>query len=407
MQNTKKAVLIAGIILIAFCLRSPLTAVGPLINSIRIDLGISNGLAGFLTTLPLLVFAAFSTFSAKLGSRIGNELTILIGLLVLAAGILLRSADGTAALLAGTFLIGLGIVAGNVLIPSIIKQNFPEKVGIVTSLYSVSMFISGGLASGISVPLASGFHLGWRYTLSVTAVLILAALLVWLPQLRKPSRSAALQKTTSSTASIWRSPLAWKVSFFMGLQSFLFYCAVAWLPTILQSYGINITTAGWMMTFYQVFAIPSGFIVPILADRYSDQRYVTAGVCLIYLAGMVIFLFGGGFSLLLLGIAMMSIGCGASISLAFTFICLRTSNSRQASELSGMSQSVGYLLAAIGPTLLGFLFDHSQTWTSSILLWILAATLLLYFGFSAGKNKYVFLNEQAENLLNEEVVKSY
>lgn len=404
MMNTKKTVLLAGIILVSFCLRTPLTAVGPLVDLIRADLAISNGLVGFLTALPLLVFAAFSPASSKLGSKIGNELTILIGLLILTAGVLFRSAGGTAALLAGTFFIGLGIVAGNVLIPSIIKQKFPDKVGIVTSAYSVSMFISGGLASGFSIPLADGLHLGWRYTLVASAVLILATLLLWLPQLRQPNPTA-LRKAVTAPVSIWRSPLAWQVSLFMGLQSFLFYCVVAWLPAILRSYGINAATAGWLLTFYQICAIPASFIAPVFADRCSDQRGITAVVCLIYLAGMLIFFLGGGFSLLLLGIALIATGSGASISLAFTFICLRTSSAGQASELSGMSQSVGYLLAATGPALLGFLFDYSQTWTSSIILWILATVLLLYFGLCAGKDRYVFPREQAEDALKEEEVK--
>ncbi|ADY57320.1 major facilitator superfamily MFS_1 [Syntrophobotulus glycolicus DSM 8271] len=400
-MNTKRAVLIAGIILVSFCLRTPLTAVGPLVSLIRADLGISNGLAGFLTTLPLLVFAAFSAVSSKLGGKIGNERSILIGLLILIAGVLLRSAGGTGALLAGTFFIGLGIVAGNVLIPSIIKQNFPDNVGIVTSAYSVSMFISGGLASGISIPLASSLHLGWRYTLDTSAGLILIALLIWLPQLRKHHHSAVSREADSPAASIWRSSLAWKVSLFLGLQSFLFYCVVAWLPAILQGYGISTATAGWMLTFYQICAIPASFIAPVFADRYSDQRGITAIVCLIYLSGMLIFLFGGGFSLLVLGIALIATGSGASISLAFTFIGLRTTSGRQASELSGMSQSVGYLLAAAGPALLGFLFDRFQTWTPSMILWVAATALLLYFGICAGKDRYVFTKEQSD-LLKEE-----
>lgn len=403
-MNTKRTLLIASIILVAFCLRTPLTAVGPLVNLIRADLAISNGLAGFLTALPLLVFAAFSPASSKLGNKIGNELTILIGLLILAAGVLFRSAGGTATLLTGTFFIGLGIVAGNVLIPSIIKQKFPDKVGIVTSAYSVSMFISGGLASGISIPLADGFHLGWRNTLGTSVVLILAALLLWLPQLRQPTPVTDVRKAAAAPVSIWRSPLAWEVSLFMGLQSFLFYCIVAWLPAILRSYGIDAVTAGWMLTFYQICAIPASFIAPVFADRCSDQRGITAVVCLIYLAGMLIFFFGGGFSLLLLGIALLATGSGACISLAFMFICLRTSSAGQASELSGMSQSVGYLLAASGPALLGFLFDYFQTWTSSIALWILVTVLLLYFGLCAGKGSYVFPKEETEDILKEEEV---
>ncbi|WP_312198050.1 MFS transporter, partial [Anaerospora hongkongensis] len=155
MLKHKNAFLVLGIIFIASNLRTPLTAVGPLVSDIRSDLGISSAMTGFLTTLPLLTFAVLSLPSSKLGTKIGNELAILLSLIVLTAGILLRSAGGSAALFAGTFLIGTGIVVGNVLIPSIIKQKFPEKVGLITSIFSIAMSLSAGISSGMSVPLAN------------------------------------------------------------------------------------------------------------------------------------------------------------------------------------------------------------------------------------------------------------
>lgn len=390
MLKHKNVLLVLGIIFIASNLRTPLTAVGPLVSDIRSDLGISNGMTGFLTTLPLLTFAGLSLLSSKLGTKIGNELAIFLGLIVLIAGILLRSAGGSAALFAGTFLIGMGIVVGNVLVPSIIKQKFPEKVGLLTSIFSISMSLSAGISSGMSVPLANDLHWGWRQSLLVWILVAVAAIIFWLPQLYHRERAVKVAKPASTANFIWHSSLAWQVAFFMGLQSFLFYCFIAWFPAVLQSHGLSMASAGWLLSFFQIIAIPASFIVPILADRLNDQRGITVISCLIYFMGLLGLLLSKNMILLTTSVALMGVGGGACISLAFTFIGLRSSNGAQAAELSGMAQSVGYLLAAAGPIIIGYLFDYTQTWASSIVVWLIITLLLLYAGLGAGRNRYIF-----------------
>lgn len=390
MLKQKDMLLVLGIIFVAFNLRTPLTAVGSLVSNIQSDLGISNGMAGFLTTLPLLTFALLSPLSSKLGAKIGNKLTIFLGLIVIFIGILLRSAGGSTTLFIGTFLIGIGIVTGNVLIPSIIKQKFPEKIGVLTSIYSISMSLSAGISSGMSVPFANDFHMGWRQALLVGSLIAMLAIILWLPQLYHREKAVKVTKTASAANSVWRSSLAWQVTFFMGLQSLLYYCFIAWLPAVLQSHGLSMTMAGWLLSFFQIIGIPASFIVPILADRFDDQRGITAISCMTYFIGMLGLLLSGNMLLLTISIALMGVGGGACFSLAFSFIGLRSSNGAQAAELSGMSQAVGYLLAAAGPVLIGYLFDYTQTWVSFIIVCLIIALILPYFGLGAGRNRYIF-----------------
>src|SRR5699024_5598186 len=184
-DNTNKTnlLLLIGIILVDSNLRVPITSVGALITFIREDLGISNATAGMITTLPLIAFAILSPFAPKISKRIGMERTIALSLVVLLIGIILRSITGISILFIGTALISLAI--GNVLIPGIIKMNFPLKIGLMTGIYAVFMNIFGALGSGLSVPISSIGNLGWRGALAIWGVLTVIALLIWLPQLRK------------------------------------------------------------------------------------------------------------------------------------------------------------------------------------------------------------------------------
>lgn len=217
--------LISGIIFIAFNLRPAITSVGPVVSSIRTELHLSNGLAGFLTALPLLSFAILSPLAPKLGQRLGNERTLWIGMLTLFIGIIIRSAGMTSSLFAGTILIGVGIAIGNVLLPSLIKHKYPKKSGLMISLYTTSMSTFAGLASGISVPLASQLSGGWKQSFLLWGGLAFLALLIWIPQLRHRDTANQTISLQPNQQPIWTSKMAWNVTIFMGLQSFYFIAA--------------------------------------------------------------------------------------------------------------------------------------------------------------------------------------
>ncbi|MCM3742587.1 MFS transporter [Sporosarcina luteola] len=382
--------LIIGIIFIASTLRSPLTSVGPIIGPIRDGLGMSNVLAGFLTTIPLLAFAFISPIAPKLSKRLGMELTLFLSLCLLTVGIIIRSAGSILFLVAGTFLIGVAIAFGNVLLPALLKLSFPLHIGVMTGIYSVAMNISATTASGISAPIVIHTGYGWQGALAIWAALSFLALLLWLPQMKnKISLQPQIKKSSvEKPVVLWRSPIAWAVTFFMGLQSLLFYCTAAWLPEILISEGMTAEKAGWMFSFLQLSQLPMTFIIPVLAGRLKDQRIIVVGIAALYLIGYGGVL-AGGLSWTPLWMAAIGIAGGASFGLAMMFFTLRTETHTEAAELSGMAQSSGYLLAAIGPVLFGFLHDATDSWKSPLLIFMIASLLFLIFGLKAGRDEKV------------------
>jgi CP family cyanate transporter-like MFS transporter len=392
----KNTLLIIGIIFVAFNLRPAITSVGPLVSFIRSDLEISNGMAGLLTTLPLLAFAFISPFAPNIARKFGYELSVLIGLSILGAGIVIRSTGSLMLLFSGTILIGLGVALCNVLLPGIVKRNFPGKLGFMTGIYTLSMAVWAGLAPGLSVPLAQSLHLGWKLSLGIWLVLILLAIFFWSPQVKGKTRPSNQYKAKSATSPIWFSPIAWQVTIFMGMQSMVYFSMTAWLPEILHSKGLNIVMSGWLVTLMQFSGLPANFYIPVLADRMENQKGIALGIGLFSLAGLTGLLFGKNVPILVLSIIFIGIALGAAISHALTLIGLRAANADQASSLSGMAQSIGYLVAAIGPILIGILFDILHTWTIPLVMLIVVTILFTLAGFAAGRNQYVFAQVKSQ-----------
>ncbi|MBY0121837.1 MFS transporter [Bacillus sp. S/N-304-OC-R1] len=386
-----------GIIFVAFTLRPAITSIGPLTGHIRAETGISNGLAGLLTTLPLIAFGLISPFVPGIARRFGNEMSVLIGLLILGAGIMIRSADTIVLLFSGTIFIGLGIAVCNVLLPGIVKQSFPKKVGLLTGIYTLSMGVFAGLAPGLSIPLADTLNLGWRMSLGMWTIIIITAIGFWLPQLKIKQTSLKSPTQNKSTSPIWFSSLAWQVTFFMGLQSMVYFSVTSWLPEILLSRGFEIAVAGWMVTLFQFSGLPANIIIPVLADRLPHQKGIALGIGILCLAGLAGLIFSTNKIIIICCIIMLGIALGAAISHGLTLIGLRAANAKQASDLSGMAQSVGYILAAMGPFIIGFLFDFFQSWTIPLILLIFITVLYTIAGIGAGRNLYVLQEKPQKN----------
>jgi CP family cyanate transporter-like MFS transporter len=387
----KTALLIIGIILVAANLRASLTGLGPLVGAIRSETNLSNSITGMLTALPLLAFAILSPLAPRIARRIGMESALMASLVLLAVGIIVRSLPSVTTLFVGTFVIGLAIAVGNVLLPSLVKRDFPNQVGAMTGAYSAGMNVFGALASGISVPLSIVAGLGWRGSLACWTCLAGIAVICWLPQLRNHHIPEAPRKG----GSIWGSALAWQVTLFMGLQSFLFYINATWLPVILHERGMSITSSGWMLSAMQFVSLPISFLVPLLASRQSNQRGIVIVTVLFHLIGYI-GLLSGNIALTWVWIICIGIAVGSSISLALAFFGLRTHDASQAAELSGMAQSIGYLLAAIGPILFGFLHDLTHAWSIPLMIMVIACLLLLLVGLSAGRNAYLSSSGQSK-----------
>ncbi|AEP02388.1 MAG: MFS transporter [Heyndrickxia faecalis] len=388
-EKVLSGLLVAGVICIAANLRPAITSIGPVIGTIRHSLHMSNAQAGFITTLPLLAFALISPLAPKLASRIGQELTLLLGIVILFIGILARTAGNAAMLYIGTAFIGTGIAIGNVLLPSLIKHRVPAKLGLMTSIYTTVMGGFAALASGVSVPIVNGLGLGWKWGLLVWGILSILAALVWIPQLREHAKVKFSTHQETPGRSVWLSSLAWQVTLFLGLQSFLFYSTIAWLAEIMVSHGASLVAAGWMVSIMQFVSLPATFMTPIWAERMKNQIPLVFGITIFYLCGLTGLLYGGHMLWMWICIILIGIAQGASISLALAFIGLRSKTATEAANLSGMSQSAGYLVAAAGPFLIGWLYDRAHNWHMPVVVMIICGILMLAAGAGAGRNKYV------------------
>ncbi|MEF2968123.1 MFS transporter [Paenibacillus sp. M1] len=420
-RGAASALLVVAVMLTASTLRAPITGVGTLIGEIQADTGLSHTFAGMLTTLPLIAFAVFSLAAPKLSARLGMERTLLYSMILMTGGILLRSLPTVSALFGGTALIGIAIAIANVLVPGLIKRDFTLRLGLMTSLYTSLMNLWSAAASGISMPL-SRTALGWRGALTCWFILSAVTALVWLPLARRhrvsrgPAEGAAANgrgaTSAGSTAvtpaagsasgpaaesaadgtrrsgTVWRSAIAWQVTIFMGFQSVMFYIGVSWLPEILHEQGMSMDKAGWMLSLMQLFSMAGSFLMPLIASRMQSQKWLAAGSSAFFLVG-----FGGIWlgpaALAPLFITLIGLGSGTTFSLVILFFALRTRSSEQASQLSGMAQSLGYLLAAVGPTLFGFIHDLSGGWAAPLATITAVSVATILFGYSAGRKGHI------------------
>lgn len=387
-EKRQKLILLIAVILISINLRPAITAVGPLIHEIRLDTALPNFALGLLTTLPVLAFGIFSVFTPLLTRKIGTEGTMAFALLLISGGIFLRVNPAILTLFGGTVMLGVGIALGNVLLPGIIKKQFPDRVGLLTGIYSAMIGVGATLASGISVPLSENLGLGWRWSLGSWGFLALIALIFWMPQMRTNLPVTLRKGFRESLRQLSSFRLAWFVSIFMGVQSLSFYTLITWLPEILTERGLSASEAGWLLALMQGVGIIGTLILPSWASKLKNQRIPIFILVLLEFIALIGLSFP---TLTLVGVwvSLMGFALGGSFGLALLLIVLRSKDSTTANELSGMSQSVGYTLAATGPVIFGAIFDIFESWLLPIGFLFVIAILKLWSGFIAGKDEYV------------------
>ncbi|EBV1215545.1 CynX/NimT family MFS transporter [Salmonella enterica] len=385
-RGKQGALLIAGILMIATTLRVTFTGAAPLLETIRSDYGLSTAQTGLLTTLPLLAFALVSPLAAGIARRFGMERSLFAAMLLICAGIALRSLPSATLLFAGTAIIGCGIALGNVLLPGLIKRDFSQHVARLTGAYSLTMGAAAALGSALVVPLAlHGF--GWRGALLMLMLFPLLAFLIWLPQWRT-TRTANLSSSRAlHERGIWHSPLAWQVTLFLGLNSLIYYVIIGWLPTILISHGYSEAQAGSLHGLLQLATAAPGLAIPLILHRFNDQRWIAALVSLLCALGAAGLWFVPGQAVI--WTLLFGFGSGATMILGLTFIGLRASSAHQAAALSGMAQSVGYLLAACGPPVMGKLHDASGSWYLPLSGVTVLAIIMAIFGLYAGRDREI------------------
>jgi CP family cyanate transporter-like MFS transporter len=376
--------LAAAIVFTALNLRTAVASVPPLLDDIRAEVPLSAAAAGALTTTPVVCMALGAPVAPFVARRIGTEAAVAALSATIAVGIVLRLVPGVVALFAGTIVAGLGIALGNVLVPSLIKRDFPERMGLMTGGYTMAISGSGALAAALAVPTEEVIGHGWRPALAVWAIPALVAAAVWLPWIPRRSGNGG----APPLPSLWRNRLAWQVTAFMGLQSLLFYSCLSWLPALLRSEGVDRGAAGALLSVMLLTAIPTCLLVPVWASRRRDQRAAIAITLVVYAAGLAGLLVAPDAApaawATLLGFAQ-----GAMLALAFLLFGLRAGDQEHAAQLSAMAQTVGYAVAAAGPVLIGVLREATGGWTVPLALLLAVLVPLLAAGMAAGRTRQV------------------
>lgn len=383
-RDKQSVLLIAGILMIATTLRVTFTGAAPLLDAIRAEYGLTTAQTGMLTTLPLLAFALISPLAAGAARRFGMERSLFAAMVLICLGIALRSLPSALLLFTGTAIIGCGIALGNVLLPGIIKRDFAQHVAKLTGAYSLTMGAAAALGSSVVVPLAQ-YGAGWHGALLMLMIFPLLALLLWLPRLRHGAPAALSNTGALHSRRIWRSWLAWQVTLFLGINSLIYYIVIGWLPSILIAQGFSEAQAGSVHGILQLATAVPGLLVPLVLHRLKDQHGIAVVVALLCAVGSLgLWLMPEHATLWTL---VFGFGSGATMILGLTFIGLRASTAHQAAALSGMAQSVGYLLAACGPPLMGKIHDASGDWHLPLLACAVLSVVMAVCGAFAGRDR--------------------
>ena len=366
---------VLGIVLIGTVLRSPFTALPTILGDIAQGLGVEVSSLGILTSLPLLMFALLSAFTNRLAQKIGLEHLFTYCLLLLTVGSVIRIFN-LPLLYLGTLIIGASIAIFNVLLPSMIQVNQPQKISLLTTLYVTAMGVSTAIASYLSVPITQASS--WKGLILVLSFLCLVTLLVWLPNHRH-NHYLEGQQEKKSKENILKSKSVWAIIVFGGLQSLLFYTSMTWLPTMAISAGLFNSDAALLASIFSLISIPFSMTVPSLTTRLSDdhRRIMLAIISIAGMMGIAMLLYPINNFLYWL-VAHLLIGTACSALFPYLMVCfsLKTSSPEKTAQLSGLAQTGGYILAAFGPTLFGYSFDLFQSWIPAVLA-LLAVDIIM------------------------------
>ena len=384
---TKSWLLLASILLLAATIRAPITSLGPVLLDIQSALGIDARVAGLLHATPLVIFAVVALAAPAIGRKMGIARAIWFALILIVAGTTVRSISGAGLIWLGTAALSTGIAICNVLLPGFVKQKFGAKGPGVIGLYVAAMAVMAGVATGVAVPIATAPGFDWHWSIGIWAIPALAALLLWLPQLKTDAAGTQAKGTSMPAASPWASSKGWQIAIFFALHSFVFYCVIDWYTAYASVHAISPATAGLYLLLYQIVSTVANITTGPMIKRQSDQAAMGFACGLVMVAGSCGLLFQPELSIVWM--VLLGLSAGVSMVLSISLFGLRTHSPEQAAKVSGMAQFFGYAIAALGQVGVGMLHETSQSWTGPLVLMVAASVGVMIFAAMAGRTGYV------------------
>jgi CP family cyanate transporter-like MFS transporter len=377
----------AAVVLVAFNLRLVIASLGPELDNVRAGLGLSDTATSVLTALPVFVFGLLALAGPWLSHRFGLRRSLLIVLVLLTAGSALRVGPSSFTLFAGTLLAASGIAVANVLMPVVARREFPTRTGLMLGLSTTATIGSVAAAAGLTVPIANALDAGWRAGLGIWAALTALTLVIWLPfAVVRHERDEG--EAPHISRALFRSPLAWMITLFFGLQSLNVYVVVNWLPSIYQDHGYSDTAAGGLLALNVLVQLPVCLVTPSLASRARRQHPFVIGVIACSAIAFVGILTSptrpAVLWLVVLGFAQ-----GAAFPLCLSFLVLRTRTHAETTQLSTMMQSIGYLIAGLGPLVFGAVHAATDSWRGPMVFLLALLVPELWAGLRASSPGYV------------------
>ncbi|MBF0714250.1 MFS transporter [Gemella sp. GH3] len=381
MIKKNKWLVLLAIVLLGSVLRTPITGIGAIIGIVKENLHINNTLAGLITTIPLVAFALISPFASKYSNKYGLEKTLFYSTIIITVGLLLRFYINVYVLFITTFIIGVGIALGNVLLPAVVKKYYPTKLGIMTGFFSVIMTVTASISAAVSYPIASSNIFGETFSLGLALNIwvIVAFCCVVVYYCMSKNNSVSTGKVTNfEKTNIFRSPKLYTLTMSMGLQSALYYSSVSWFGQIMIDKGFFNAEAGLLLSVSQFAQFPATFLMPILADKVKNKLIIPLFIVLSYFISLVGLLYiNTNMAIMVVIMILFALAGGGSFSYVMYLFSVKTRNADEASKVSGVAQSGGYVLAAIFPPLLGYVKDVSN-WNSAMYILVMAAVVLFF-----------------------------
>ncbi len=369
------------LILVGLNLRLTLAGFTPLVPLIQAESAVSSSVLGLATGVAVVMFGLMAPLTPMLVLRFGPDRVLTLGLFAICVGTGVRFVS----IFAGMILIGAGIGLMNVVLPAIVKRDFPARMAVATAVYTSALNVGSAAAATGVVPLAEAVG-GWRVAAAITGVPAVVALIVWVVLRGRTTRTAPAPARLGG--ALLRSGLAWQVTAFMALQSLLYYFVLAWLPTIYLDAGLSHSRAAAVLAIAQVGQLVGCIATPVLIKHRTDLRAICSGFAIVTLLAFLGFVtvpmaspFGFAFVL--------GIGQGGALVCALLLIGVRTPDARTAGSLSGMAQSVGYVVAATGPPVAGLIFDRTGSWSTPLLIMCVLCVIEAVVGVLAGRDRVV------------------